>query len=130
MPFGTLAPSTVKRLGSRRKSTTSCSSAFASSAPATSAQPIDALESGLISCGLVRGIIFIVFQMKTTISAMKMIGAQVMISGSIRSHRPMCAAATSVTWDGVGVGVAVAVLDRSKGGSIATEYRRVRGYAD
>ena len=35
MPFGTFAPSSVKRCGSRRKSMTSCSSAFASSAPAT-----------------------------------------------------------------------------------------------
>ena len=40
MPFGTLAPSLAKRSGSRRNSTTSCSSALASSAPATSSQPI------------------------------------------------------------------------------------------
>ena len=42
-----------KRSGSRRKSTTSCSSALASSAPATSSHLIEAAESGLISCGLV-----------------------------------------------------------------------------
>ena len=37
---------------------TSYSSAFASSAPATSSQPIEDLASGLICCGLVRGISF------------------------------------------------------------------------
>ena len=48
MPDGTEAPSFLKRSGSRRNSTTSCSSAFASSAPATSPQPIELLDSGLI----------------------------------------------------------------------------------
>ena len=56
MPFGTFAPSLRNRLGSLRKSTTSCSSALASSAPATSSQRDRAVESGLISIGLVRGI--------------------------------------------------------------------------
>jgi hypothetical protein len=36
----------------------------------------------VISCGLVRGISFIVRQMKKTSSPMKTIGAQVTISGS------------------------------------------------
>jgi hypothetical protein len=45
-------------LGSRRKSTTSRSSAFASSTPAISSQPISWLAWGLICTGLVRGIIF------------------------------------------------------------------------
>ena len=81
MPLGTVAPSSAKRSGSRRKSTTSCSSALASSAPATSSQPIEDLESGLISCGFVFGISFIVRQMKKTMSAMKMIGAHVRSRG-------------------------------------------------
>ena len=85
MPFGTLAPSSSKRFGSRRNSTTSCSSAFASSAPATSAHPIDDLASGLICCGLVRGISFIVRQRTKQISPMNTSGAQVMI-GSTLSH--------------------------------------------
>ena len=55
MPRGTFAPSFLKRLGSRRNSTTSRSSSFASSAPATSSQRVASRESGLISCGLVRG---------------------------------------------------------------------------
>ena len=55
MPFGTLAPSFLKRLGSRRNSTTSRSSSLASSTPATSSQVIDSEDSGLISWGLVRG---------------------------------------------------------------------------
>src|ERR671934_204253 len=42
MPFGTRAPSRPKRSGSRRKSTTSCSSSFASSRPATSSHETDA----------------------------------------------------------------------------------------
>ena len=60
--------------GRVRKSTTSCSSALASSAPATSSHLIEPAESGLISCGLVLGIIRIIRQRKKTISAMKMIG--------------------------------------------------------
>ncbi len=55
IPFGTLAPSLRKRLGSRRKSTTSRSSSLASSAPATSCQRTEVADCGLISCGLVRG---------------------------------------------------------------------------
>ena len=77
MPRGTVAPSFLKRSGSRRNSTTSCSSALASSQPATSSQPIAPLASGLISVGLVLGIIFSVRQMKKTSSPMKMIGAHV-----------------------------------------------------
>ena len=53
MPRGTFAPSFLKRSGSRMNSTTSCSSAFASSQPATSSQPIAPLAAGLISTGLV-----------------------------------------------------------------------------
>ena len=55
IPLGTLAPSLRKRLGSRRNSTTSRSSSLASSTPATSSQPIESEDCGLISCGLVRG---------------------------------------------------------------------------
>ena len=54
-PLGTDAPSAPKRLGSRRNSTISCSSSLASSTPATSFQPIDSEELGLISCGFVFG---------------------------------------------------------------------------
>ena len=54
-PLGTFAPSFLKRFGSRRNSTISRSSSLASSAPATSSQRIDCEVSGLISCGLVRG---------------------------------------------------------------------------
>ena len=79
MPFGTLAPSAWKRAGSLRKSTTSCSSAFASSAPATCAHSTAESESGVISVGFVLGISFIVRQRKKTSSPMKMIGAHVMI---------------------------------------------------
>ena len=43
MPLGTVAPERRKRFGSLRKSTTSCSSALASSAPATSSHLIDAV---------------------------------------------------------------------------------------
>ena len=79
IPLGTCAPSAWNREGSRRNSTTSASSALASSAPATAAQPIDEADSGSICCGLVRGISFIVRQMKNTSRPMKMIGAQAMI---------------------------------------------------
>ena len=37
-PLGTFAPISLNRLGSRRKSTISCSSAFSSAAPATSSK--------------------------------------------------------------------------------------------
>ena len=56
IPFGTLAPSCLNRLGSVRKSTTSRSSSLVSSTPATSSQVIELFDRGLISCGLVRGI--------------------------------------------------------------------------
>ena len=79
IPFGTFAPSFANWLGARRNSTTSCSSAFASSAPATSPQLTPCLDSALISCGFVRGISFIVRQMKKQMSPMKMMGAHVMI---------------------------------------------------
>ena len=78
------APRTAS--GSRRNSTTSASSALASSAPATSVPAIEEADSGLICCGLVRGISFIVRQMKNTSRPMKMIGAQVMIQFSISYH--------------------------------------------
>ena len=55
MPFGTLAPRRRKRLGSRRNSTTSRSSSLASCAPATSSHLIASEDSGVIRCGLVRG---------------------------------------------------------------------------
>ena len=82
IPFGTCAPSAANRLGSRRNSTTSLSSAFASSQPATSAQAIEDADCGLICCGFVRGISLSVRQMKNTSRPMKMIGAQVMIQFS------------------------------------------------
>ena len=53
-------------------------------------------DSGLICCGLVLGISFSVRQMKTTIRNMKMIGAQVMISGSRRFHSYQCDSGTLV----------------------------------
>ena len=86
MPRGTVAPSFLKRAGSRRNSTTSWSSAFASSAPATSAQPIAPFASGLISVGFVLGIRRSVRQMKKTSSPMKMIGAQVCSHAEIESQ--------------------------------------------
>ena len=61
-PFGTRAPSASNRCGSRRKSTISCSSSFASSSPATSSQVTDDSEPGVISVGLTRGISLTVFQ--------------------------------------------------------------------
>ncbi len=77
MPLGTRAPSFLKRFGSRRNSTISASSALASSAPATSSHPIDWLDSGLICCGLVRGIVLSAFQRKKTSAPMKMMGSHV-----------------------------------------------------
>ena len=53
IPFGTVAPSCLKRFGSRRNSTTSRSSSFASSTPAISSQAIFGEASGLICCGFV-----------------------------------------------------------------------------
>ena len=64
MPFGTVAPSFLKRSGLRRNSTTSRSSSFASSQPATSSQWIEPEPSGRICCGLVRGIILRVRQIR------------------------------------------------------------------
>ncbi len=93
MPFGTLAPSALKRAGSLRKSTTSCSSAFASSAPATCDHSTAESESGVISVGFVLGISFIVRQMKNTSRPMKMIGAHVMIQFSTWNH---CSATVSM----------------------------------
>src|SRR5262249_26246095 len=129
------APIARKRAGSRRKSTISCSSALASSAPATSSQPIDALESGLISCGLVFGISFIVRQIRRTSTSMKTIGAQLKSAGWILSdHRLRWAAdgmsklvATGVD-EGYGVGVGATTvgpaLDISNWNAIAPDYRR------
>ena len=64
IPFGTLAPSCLKRFGSVRKSTTSRSSSLVSSTPATSSQVTELFDRGLISCGLVLGISFSVRHMK------------------------------------------------------------------
>ncbi len=64
IPFGTLAPSSLKRFGSVRNSTTSRSSALVSSTPATSDQLTALFERGLISCGLVRGISLSIRHMK------------------------------------------------------------------
>ena len=83
MPLGTLAPSLPKRSGSCRNSTTSRSSALASSTPATPAHATESLDCGSICCGFVRGISFIVRQMKKTSRPMKMIGTQVTIHASI-----------------------------------------------
>ena len=62
IPFGTRAPRASNRFGSRRKSTTSWSSSFASSSPATSSQVTDDAEPGVISVGLTRGMSFTVRQ--------------------------------------------------------------------
>ena len=64
MPLGTVAPSFLKRSGLRRNSTTSRSSCLASSQPATSSQATAEDSSGLICCGLVRGIDFSVRQIR------------------------------------------------------------------
>src|SRR5919204_4663447 len=77
MPRGTLAPSRRKRLGSRRKSTTSRSSSFASSTPATSSHLIASDDSGVIRCGFVRGMYRSVSAIRATMAPMKMIGSQV-----------------------------------------------------
>jgi hypothetical protein len=86
MPFGTRAPSFLKRLGSRKNSTTSRSSSFASSAPATSAHRTELDESGLISCGLVRGTRESVTTTSTTIVNMKITGSQVSTQPSTDSQ--------------------------------------------
>ena len=64
MPFGTFAPSALNCLGSRRNSTISCSSPFASSTPAMSSQPTDWFDAGLICWGFTRGITFSVRHIK------------------------------------------------------------------
>jgi hypothetical protein len=69
-PFGTLAPSSWNGFGSRRNSTISANSAFASSTPAMSANETDWFEAGLICCGLIRGITFSVRHIRK-ISAVK-----------------------------------------------------------
>ena len=78
-PFGTFAPSLRKRLGSRRKSTISRSSALASSTPATSSQRTEDFESGLISSGFVRGMKRNIPSSTTAISPMKIRGSHVSI---------------------------------------------------
>ncbi len=77
IPFGTFAPSFWKRLGSRRNSTTSWSSSFASSTPAMSSQPIEDDDAGLICCGFVLGISLSVRHRKKAIRPMKMNGPQI-----------------------------------------------------
>ena len=60
MPFGTRAPSLWNRAGSLRKSTTSWSSAFTSSSPATSSHVMDDFELGGTCVVRMRGISWIV----------------------------------------------------------------------
>jgi hypothetical protein len=59
---------------------------LASSAPATWVQSTAESESGVISCGFVFGISFVVRQRKKTSRPMKRIGAQVMIQFSTWNH--------------------------------------------
>jgi hypothetical protein len=77
MPFGTLAPSFLKRFGSRMNSTTSRSSSLASSTPATSSQRTELDDDGAISCGFVRGMYRTIHTTAIAIRPMKMIGSQV-----------------------------------------------------
>ena len=56
IPFGTLAPSALKRFGSERNSTTSRSSSLVPSTPAMSSQVTPLRFDALISCGFVFGI--------------------------------------------------------------------------
>ncbi len=77
IPLGTLAPSCLKRPGSRRNSTTSASSSLASSTPATSAQLMESEADGLISCGLVRGMKRTMYTSTSAIRPMKAIGSQI-----------------------------------------------------
>ena len=58
-------------------STTSRSSSFASSTPATSSQRTELDEEGAISCGFVRGMYWTIQTTATAIRPMKMIGSQV-----------------------------------------------------
>ena len=69
--LGHAAPSLRNGRGSRRNSTISCSSAFASSAPAMSSQPIACLEVGAIFCGLTRGMTFSTRHIRTSSSPKK-----------------------------------------------------------
>jgi hypothetical protein len=62
MPFGTRAPRRWKRFGWRRKSTTSCSSALASSTPATSFHVTDELALASSLAGFTRGMYWSVRQ--------------------------------------------------------------------
>ena len=77
MPLGTFAPSALKRFGSRMNSTTSRSSAFASSTPATSCQRTELDDPGAISCGFVRGMYLTIQTTASAIRPMKMIGSHV-----------------------------------------------------
>src|SRR5215213_9092810 len=77
MPFGTFAPSFLKRFGSRMNSTTSRSSSFASSTPATSSQRTELEDEGAISCGFVRGMYWTIQTTAMAIRPMKMIVRQV-----------------------------------------------------
>ncbi len=78
MPFGTRAPSFANRSGSFRKSTTSRSSSFASSRPATSSQATPVPASGLTACGFVCGIIATARHMKYSSATSSTIGSQTM----------------------------------------------------
>ena len=75
MPFGTFAPSSRKRSGSRQEVDDLLQLGLGL-VGAGDLVPLDRApsESGLISCGLVFGISFIVRQRKKTISPMKRIG--------------------------------------------------------
>ena len=76
-PLGTWAPSDLKRLGSRRNSTTSRSSAFASSTPATSSQRTAPDDSRLDLLRLgARHVAQREPEHAATIAPMKMIGSQ------------------------------------------------------
>jgi hypothetical protein len=77
MPLGTLAPSALKRFGSHMNSTTSRSSSFASSHPATSSQRTELDDEGAISVGFVRGMYWTIQTTATAMRPMKMIGSQV-----------------------------------------------------
>src|SRR5947209_19886042 len=102
MPFGTRAPSASKWSGLRRKSTISCSSAFASSRPATSSHVTDDDEPGVISIGLTRGISLTVFQSSQTTTHMsrkKQTGSHVSAKFEtklLKSKPWVCAAAAAI----------------------------------
>src|SRR5581483_2649996 len=77
MPRGTRAPSFANRFGSRRKSTTSCSSLFASSRPATCSHVTDDFDCGVTSFGFTRGISCTVRQRRYRIRPKKTSGSHV-----------------------------------------------------